>query len=134
MAITDVNDAIHAAREEGFNTYKNLDLDEAEKLVKANPGVVGGMHIINLGTAPRYLKMYNASGTGDVTVGTTEPKEDLTVPTLGDTNGAGYLVSPNADGAIRFGTGIVVAATTGYGSADSGAPGANEVLAHIWYR
>ena len=53
------------------------------------------------------------------------------IPTQGDTNGAGFTLSiPNG---IAFSTAITVAATTGIADADTGAPGANEVIINLGY-
>lgn len=122
---------ISGARTSGGTTlYKNIDVDESEDQVKATAGQLYWLHAINLGTAPRYLKIYNATA-ASVVVGTTVPDLTFPIPTQGDANGAGFALSiPNG---IAFGTAITIAATTGVADADSGAPGANEVIVNLGY-
>ena len=114
----------------GTLIHKNIDVDESEDAVKATAGQIYWIHAINLSSAVKFLKIYNAT-VATVVVGTTAPTMTLPIPTQGDTNGAGFTLSiPNG---IAFGTAITIAATTGIADADSGAPGANEVIAHIGY-
>jgi hypothetical protein len=122
---------LSGARTSGGTTlYKNIDVDESEDQVKGTAGQVYWIHAMNLSAAVKYLKIYNATA-ATVVVGTTVP--DLTFPlaTQGDTNGAGFVLSiPNG---IAFSTAITIAATTGVADADSGAPGANEVIVNLGY-
>lgn len=114
----------------GTTLYKNIDVDESEDEVKGSAGQVYWIHAMNLASSVLYLKLYNAAA-ADVTVGTTVPDLTFPLPTQGDTNGAGFTLSiPNG---IEFDTGITVAATTGVGDGDSGAPGANEVVVNLGY-
>ncbi len=110
--------------------YKNIDVDESEDQIKASAGQVYWIHCINLSAAVKYLKFYNATA-ASVTVGTTVPDLTFPIPTQGDTNGAGFVLTiPNG---ITFDTAITVAATTGVADNDSGAPGANEVILSLGY-
>jgi len=114
----------------GTTIYKNIDVDESEDAIKASAGQVYWIHAMNLSAATLFLKFYDAT-VATVVVGTTVP--DLTFPlaTQGDTNGAGFTLSiPNG---IAFGTAITVAATTGIADADSGAPGANQVVVNLGF-
>ena len=122
---------ISGARTSGGTTpYKNLDVDETEDEIKGTAGQVYWIHAINLAATKRYLKFYNATA-AVVVVGTTVPVLTFPIPTQGDTNGAGFNFSvPNG---IAFGTAITIAATTGFADADTGAPGANEVIVNIGY-
>ena len=121
---------LSGARTSGGTTlYKNIDVDESEDQVKATGGQIYWIHAINLNAAVRYLKIYNATA-ASVTVGTTVP--DLTFPIpANSTTGAGFVLPvPNG---IAFSTAITIAATTGVADADSGAPGANEVIVNLGY-
>jgi hypothetical protein len=122
---------ISGARTSGGTTlYKNIDVDESEDAVKASAGQVYWIHAMNLSATVKYLKIYNAT-VATVVVGTTVPDLTFPIPTQGDTNGAGFTLSiPNG---IAFGTAITIAATTGIADADSGAPGANEVVVNLGY-
>ena len=114
----------------GTTIFRSIDLDESEEEVKATAGQVYWLHCINLAASLRYLKFYNATA-ASVTVGTTTPVMTIPIPTQGDTNGAGFtLAIPNG---IAFSTAITVAATTGIADADTGAPGANEVIINLGY-
>ena len=122
---------LSGARTSGGTTlYKNIDVDESEDQVKGTAGQVYWIHAVNVGTAPRYLKIYNATA-ANVTVGTTTPDLTFPIPSQGDANGAGFTLSiPNG---IAFSTAITIAATTGVADADSGAPGGNEVIVNLGY-
>ena len=105
--------------------FRSIDVDETEEEIKSTAGVVYGWFIFNLATATRYIKFYNATA-ASVTVGTTTPV--LTFPLA---TGQGANVSfPHG---IDFSTAICIAATTGVSDSDTGAPGANEIIANIFY-
>lgn len=114
----------------GTTLYKNIDVDESEDEIKGTAGQVYWIHAMNLSASVLFLKLYNATA-ANVTVGTTTPDLTFPIPTQGDTNGAGFVLSiPNG---IAFGTAITVAATTGVADNDSGAPGANTVVLNMGY-
>lgn len=115
----------------GALPFYNLDVDETEDAVKASAGKLMALHVINLANAKRYLKVYNAT-TANVTVGTTTPVLSFPIPTMGDTNGAGFTF-PIPSCGIQFDTAITIAATTGLADNDTGAPGANEVIVNGAY-
>ena len=122
---------ISGARTSGGTTlYKNIDVDESEDQVKGTAGQVYWITAINLKATPLYLKLYNVVA-ASVTVGTTVPDLTFPVPSQGDTNGAGFVLSiPNG---IEFTTAITIAGTTGVADNDSGAPGANELIVNLGY-
>jgi hypothetical protein len=110
----------------GLTTFRSIDLDETEEEVKATAGQVYGYYFKNLhATDARFLKFYDNTAAG-TTVGTTVPV--LTIPM--DAGEAGHIAIPQG---LAFGTGICVAATTGLADADTGAPGASEVEAAVWF-
>jgi hypothetical protein len=115
----------------GATPYYNLDVDETEDQIKATAGKLFWLHAINLANAKRYLKFYNATA-ANVTVGTTTPVLTLALPTMGDTNGAGFTINFGAMG-VQFDTAITVAATTGFADNDTGAPGGNEIIINLGY-
>ena len=109
------------------SVHRSLDLDEgALEVVKDSPGFVVGGWVTNLHvTDPRYVKIYNAvSGTA----GTGTPV--FTIPVLA---GQSLALTEMLDPGKHFDTGICVGATTGIADADTGAPGANEVVLHLFY-
>jgi hypothetical protein len=115
----------------GWSSFKSLDLDESEEEIKASAGKLGWLHVINLAATKRYLKIYNATA-ANVTVGTTTPVLTFPIPTMADTNGAGFWVN-FGDVGQQFDTAICAAATTGLADNDTGAPGANEVVFNCGY-
>lgn len=120
----------HAAA--GGNTpYQNLDCDETEDDIKTSAGKLYWVHAINLTASKRYLKFYNATA-ANTTVGSTTPVLTFPIPTMGDTNGAGFTINFGAMG-VQFDTAICVAATTGFAVADTGAPGTNDVILNCGY-
>ena len=123
---------ISGARTSGGTTiFRSIDLDETEEEVKGSAGQIYWIHAMNLAATKRFLKIYSAPA-ASVTVGSTTPVMTLPLPTQGDANGAGFFMAiPN--GIAIGGTGLSVAATTGIADADTGAPGANEVVVHIGY-
>lgn len=114
----------------GLTIFRSLDLDETEEEVKASAGQVYGWYIANLATTTRFVKFYNATA-ANVSVGSTTPV--LTLPIPGN---ATDDIAANALGGmgIVFDTAITVAATTGVADADTGAPGANDVVINLFYK
>ncbi len=115
----------------GATPYYNLDCDETEDAIKASAGKLFWVHAMNLSNAKRYLKFYNAT-TANVTVGTTTPVLSFPIPTMADTNGAGFAIN-FGDMGVTFDTAITVAATTGFADNDTGAPGSNEIILNAGY-
>jgi hypothetical protein len=115
----------------GLTIFRSLDLDETEEEVKASAGQVYAMWVTNTATATRFVKFYNATA-ANVSVGTTTPVITIGIPgnTSDDISGN---FGPGGMG-IAFDTAITVAATTGVADADTGAPGANEIIVNIFYK
>lgn len=122
---------ISGARTSGGTTsFRSLDVDETEDEVKSSGGQVYWIHAMNLTAAVLYLKFYNAAA-ASVTVGTTTPVHTFPIPTLGDTNGAGFNFSvPNG---IAFSTGITIACTTGILDNSTTGPAANGCVVNLGY-
>jgi hypothetical protein len=121
---------VHAAAG-GATPHQNLDCDETEDDIKTSPGKLFWVHAVNLAATKRYLKFYNATA-ANTTVGSTTPVLTFPIPTMGDTNGAGFTIN-FGDIGVQFDTAICVAATTGFAVADTGAPGANEIILNCGY-
>lgn len=111
--------------------FRSIDIDESEEEVKATAGTLYWLHAMNQTASKRYLKFYNATA-ANVTVGSTTPVMTFVIPTMGDTNGAGFVMEFGAGG-VSFSTAITVACTTGLADNDSGAPGANDVIINLGY-
>lgn len=116
---------VHAAAG-GATPYKNLDCDETEDDIKTSAGKLFWIHVINLAATKRYIKFYDLAA-ASVSVGTTVPVLTFPIPTMADTNGAGFTIN-FGDCGLQFTTAICVAATTGFADNDTGAPGTNEVI------
>lgn len=121
---------ISGARTAGGTTiFRSIDLDEGTlEIIKASAGQIYWIHAINLAASVRFVKIYNAASG---TIGTGTPVLTFPIPTQGDTNGAGFMFAvPNG---VAFATGITIGASTGIADADTGAPGANEVVVNVGY-
>lgn len=115
----------------GLSIFRSIDLDETEEEAKATAGCVYGMWVTNTATSTRFIKFYNATA-ANVTVGTTTPVITIGIPGNSSDDVSGNF-GPGGMG-ITFDTAITVAATTGVADADTGAPGANEVLINLFYK
>lgn len=125
-----VNAQQHAGSTGGASIFRSLDIDETEEDVKTSAGTLYSIHAMNMTASVLYLKFYNATA-ATVVVGTTTPVMTLPIPTLGDTNGAGFVLSVPTG--LAFGTAICVACTTGLADADTGAPAANACVINLSY-
>lgn len=109
----------------GILVARNIDVDETEDAIKASAGTLWGYFFANLASSVRFVKLYDAT-VASVTVGSTTPFLTLPIPA----GAAGHIDLARG---IPFATAITVAATTGIGDADAGAPGANEVVFNAYY-
>jgi len=115
----------------GCSIFRTLDLDETEEDVKTAAGQVYGVFAINTTNAILWLKFYNLTA-ANTSVGSSTPVMTLGVPGNNDTDGAGFYMSFPVG--VAFDTAICVAATTGVADADTGAPGANAMIVHVFYK
>lgn len=110
----------------GCTPFYNLDVDESEDAIKASAGQLYELQLINRTTGILYVKLYDAT-TGNTTVGSTTPVMTIPVPANADSDGAGVVRNwPNG---LNFANAITIAATTGFADNDTGAPGANDIIA-----
>ena len=132
-ALTVDNGGTFAVQETGtaYTIHRSIDLDESEEEVKATAGTVYGMWVTNTATATRFIKFYNLTA-ANTTVGTSTPVLTIGIPGNATDDISGNF-GPGGLG-IAFSTAISVAATTGVADADTGAPGANEVIVNIFYK
>jgi hypothetical protein len=110
----------------GLTLFRSIDLDETEEEIKATAGQLYGWYIFNASSGTRYVKVYNATA-ASVTVGATTPVLTFPLPAGGAANAFSTM-------GIAFSTAITAAATTGVADADTGAPGANEIIANFFYK
>ena len=110
----------------GLSIFRSIDLDESEEEIKGTAGQLFGFFLYNLASSSVYIKFYNATA-ATVVVGTTTPV--LTIPLDADQGAVVEFTN-----GIAFSTAITVAATTGVADSDTGAPGANEVIANVFYK
>lgn len=111
--------------------FRSIDLDETEEDVKTSAGEVCSVWVTNTSTGTRWVKFYNATA-ASVTVGTTTPVITIGIPGNSSDDVSGSLATNN--GCLAFSTAISAAATTGVADADTGAPGANDVVVMVGYR
>lgn len=98
-------------------------------VVKASAGTLFGVQIYGIGSAPAYLKIYNATS---ATCGSGTPVKRLMIPAASTAaNGAGSNVTFGPG--LAFGTGITYCVTTGIGDADATAPAASTFLVNVDY-
>jgi hypothetical protein len=115
----------------GLSIFRSLDIDETEEDVSTNPCTVYGVWVTNTATSTRFVKFYNATA-ASTTVGSTTPVITIAIPGNASDDVSGVF---NIGGqGIAFGTACCVAATTGAADADTGAPGASEVIINVFYK
>jgi hypothetical protein len=115
----------------GLTIHRSIDLDESEEEVKATAGQLYGVWFTNTSTGTRWLKFYNDTA-ANVIVGTTTPVITIGLPGNTSDDISGVLF--NGGLGIPFSAAICAAATTGVADADTGAPGANEVIVNIFFK
>lgn len=98
--------------------YFNVDVDETEDLVKGGFCEIVWGSAFNTHTAVQFLKLYDASSTSAVTVGTTTPTLTVAIPAS----------SSVPIGGVSFTNGIVAAATLLAANNDATGPTAAVVL------
>jgi hypothetical protein len=97
-------------------------------LLKASPGVIWGVQLGGIGSAPAYLKLYDTATAP--TCGSGTPVKRLIIPAASTAaNGAGSNV-PFPTG-VQFQNGIGYCVTTGITDADTTAPAASTYLVNI---
>jgi hypothetical protein len=111
----------------------SVDLDETEEEVKATAGCLYKLRLTNRTTSARYVKLYNATA-ANVTVGTTTPIDTIVVPGGGSADLATVITESFGGVGLTFDTALCLAATTGLADNDTGAPGANDVVATAYYK
>jgi len=110
----------------GLTSYRNIDVDEAGVLVVGAPAQIYGWFIYNAAAAARFVRIYN----------------HVDAPTAGDAANciaticlpAGSAANAFTDVGIACSAGIGLRATTAVADADTGAPGANDVVVNLWYK
>lgn len=97
-------------------------------VVKASAGTLYGVQLAGLGSAPAYLKIYNATS---ATCGSGTPVKRLMIPAASTAaNGAGSNITFGVAG-VAFSTGITYCVTTGIADNDTTAPAASTFLVNI---
>ncbi len=103
-----------------------IDVDESEDEIKSTAGTLYSLIVTNLASSTRFVRLYNATA-ASTTVGTTTPwRGPFAIPA-----GAGMVFT--FERGLAFSTALCIAATTGVADSDTGAPGANEVVADVVY-
>lgn len=110
----------------GLSIFRSIDVDETEEEISAAACAIYGWFLYNVSAAKRYIKFYNANASG-TTVGSTTPV--MTLPLDAGTGVCMTFPLP-----IPFGSACCIAATTGVADADTGAPGANDIVANVLFK
>lgn len=109
-----------------MKVYRNLSLVNTGQVIQARPCELAGYELYNAASAARYVKVYDKATAPDAT-----DTPILTVVVPASSRAALYF--SDHDGP-RTKLGLGVRATTGLADSDNGAPLANEVIAHVYYR
>jgi hypothetical protein len=97
-------------------------------VIKAGAGTLYGVQLAGIGSAPAYLKIYNATS---ATCGSGTPVKRLMIPAASTAaNGAGSNITFGVAG-VNFSTGITYCVTTGIGDSDTTAPAASTFLVNV---
>lgn len=113
----------------GLAIARNIDLDNGTlDVVKASAGQLYGWDITNTSTAAVFVKFYDATSG---TLGTGTPVLTIGIP---GNSSDDTLSSKSFAYGITFATGICVGAGTGVADADNTDPGANAVVANIYFK
>jgi hypothetical protein len=114
----------------GLSIFRSLDLDEGTlEVVKNAAGQLYGGWVTNTATDTRWIKFYNATSG---TVGTGTPVITVGIPG-NSSDDIGAILGAGGMG-IAFATGICVGASTAAADADTGAPGAGDVVINLFYK
>jgi hypothetical protein len=119
------------AEDPGFSLYRNWALTNTKQSVKAGPGNVYGLKIINPAAVPVYVKFYDAL-VASVTVGFTTPKFVVPVPANDGTNNGVTWLAPDHP-MMYFAAGITIACVTELADSGTSAP-ASVNAAEIQYK
>jgi hypothetical protein len=116
----------------GSSTTGNIVANNTTAVVvKASAGTLYSIQMSGIGSAPAYLKLYNATS---ATCGSGTPVKRLMIPAASTAaNGGGSNIDFGAAG-VKFGTGITYCVTTGIGDADTTAPAASTFLVNVDYQ
>ncbi len=113
----------------GSSTTGNIAANNTTAVVvKAAAGTLYGVQVYGLGSAPAYLKIYNATS---ATCGSGVPVKRIMIPAASTAaNGAGSNIAFGTSG-VAFGTGITYCVTTGIADNDTTAPAAATFLINV---
>lgn len=114
----------------GLSIARDIDLNNgALTVVKNAPGQLYGWSITNTTTATVFVKFYDATSG---TLGTGTPVLTIGIP--GNSTDDTLAMQSFGGLGLAFATGICVGAGTGVADADNTNPGANGVVANIYYK
>lgn len=118
-----------ASTGDGLSTFSFVNTSGTNASgVKSTVGKIYGWHLGTVSSSPRYLKLYDITGTP--TVGVTVPKMQVLIP--GNSAGAGTNVDYTHG--IAFTSGIAMALTTGIALLDSGVVSTVDTLGDLFYK
>lgn len=119
----------------GLSCIYFLDIDESptSQQVKATAGCLYKLRLTNRATSARYVKLYNATA-ASTTVGTTTPLDVIVLPAATSADLCTVVTESFGGQGLAFSTALTLAATTGLADNDTGAPGANDVVATAYYK
>lgn len=110
----------------GCDTYRNIDLDETGQLIHAGACQLYGIFIVNAAAAKRYVKIYDHV---DAPAVGTDP-----IAQTYEVTASSNLSVPIPGCGVALAAGLGIGATTGLADNDTGAPAANDVMVHVFYK
>ena len=110
----------------GALVFRNVSILASDLDISTTPATLYGWHLFNGASATRFFKFYNSTA-ANTTVGTTTPFLTIPIP-------AGAAANVYFPQGIRFSTAISAVCVTGVADNSTGAPGANECVANVFYK
>lgn len=98
--------------------YKDKAVSNTVICVSNEPRNLSGWRITNPNSTTAYFKMFDSSTAGGVTLGTTEPVKEFSIPALGEI----YLSHTKGISQYYFSSGMCIVAVNGLATSNTTAP------------
>lgn len=98
--------------------YKDKSVTNSVICVSSVPCELTGWRITNPNSSTAYFKFFDSATTGGVTLGTTEPCKEFSVPALGEI----FVSHVKGTSQYYFSLGMCIVAVTGLATSSTGTP------------
>ena len=98
--------------------YKDKAVSSTVILVDSTPRNLTGWRITNPNSSTAYFKFFDASATASVTLGTTEPCKEFSIPAIGEI----FVSHTKGTSHYYFSNGICIVGVTGLATSSTGTP------------